>query len=142
MRVPALAISVTLACLLVGFLAASAHALWSIRSLVNHTDQILSLSIPIYPGGAKDSQNMLISGNLVVAIPGHGVVSFQDKGHNTPCERPHWGVAISYNDQNWGFFYDGGGTIDVTINADGSLALVPGPAGQIVVGTGPPKCIE
>lgn len=140
MRACTVAVSIVLASFLVALSAAPAYALWTIRTVVNKTDQIVSVSIPVYAGATKTSQNMVVTGSLVVAIPGHGVVSFQDKGHNTLCRHPYWGVAITYNAQQWGFFYDGAGTIDMTINADGSLTFVAGPGGQVVNGSGSPKC--
>lgn len=117
-----------------------AWANYQIRTLANNTNQIVSISFPVGPGGRSSSS--FVSGNMVVAIPGKGIVSFRDMGHNTPCSRPYWGVAIKYKTQQWGFFYDGGGTIDMTINADGSVAFAAGPAGIVVNGSGPPPCTQ
>jgi hypothetical protein len=124
----------------VAAMASPAFANYQIRTLTNNTDQIAAISFPVGPGGRSSST--FVNGDMVVAIPGKGIVIFRDQGHNTPCSRPYWGVSIKYNDQQWGFFYDGGGTIDMTINADGSLAFVAGPAGVIVNGSGPPQCTQ
>ncbi len=116
---------------------APAMANYQLRSLTNHTNQIVGISFPVGPGGRGSST--FISGDMVVAIPGNGIVSFTAKGHDGPCEHPYWHIALTYKDQQWGFFYDGEGYVDMTINADGSLAF--GAAnGVIVNGSGPPAC--
>ena len=120
----------------------SSEALWQIRTLTNKTKEIASISIPVGPGATKQSSKLGVSGDLVVAIPGNGLMTFKDMGHNTPCSRPYWGVSINYQGKYWGLFYDGGGTIDVTINADGTASFTAGPAGQIVQGSGPPICSQ
>jgi len=120
--------------------SASAWANWSLRSLTNNYGQIVSISLPFAPGESRQSDKYLVRGNMAVVVPGQGAIIFTDKGHNTPCSRPYWGVLIEYLDKKWGFYYDGEGTVDLKVNADGSIALTPGPAGQIVPGGGPPKC--
>jgi hypothetical protein len=113
-----------------------ASANYRIRTLTNLTNQTVSISFPIGPNGGRGSSTF-VSGDMIVAIPGQGIVTFRDMGHNTRCAHPYWGVSIKYKDQQWGFFYDGGGELDMTINANGSLAF---PAGLIVNGSGPPPC--
>lgn len=139
MRSPVLA-SVSALALFLG-LTVPASATWAIRTLTNQTNQTLGVSYPIGPGGRLGS-NTMSGGDAVIAVPGHGIVTFKDMGHNTPCSRPYWGVAIKYKGQQWGLFYDGGGTVDVTINADGSLSMVGGPASVVVAGSGPPPCTQ
>jgi len=84
---------------------------------------------------------MRIRGNLVIEKIGYSSIIFADKGHNTNCEYPHWGVSIIYNDQNWGFFYDGHGLIDITINKDGTVSFKAASLGsRLITGDGKPKC--
>lgn len=121
-------------------MALPADANWSIRSLTNKTNQTISISIPFGPNETRQQSGYMVRGNIAVVIPGQGPVLFLDKGHNTNCGRPYWGVAVSYQNQTWGIFYDGDGTVDMTVNADGSIAFAPGPATQVVNGSGGPQC--
>jgi hypothetical protein len=107
---------------------------------------MVTVSIPFPTGETANVAGSLPNrGDLALIVMGHGVIMFRDIGHqNIPCGRPYWGVEITYNDQKWGFFYDGGGRIDVTINADGSVAFAvaagQASSAQIVQGDGPPIC--
>ena len=120
----------------------SAAALWQLSKLTNNSNQIISFSLPLAAGATVTNANAMVRGDLGVVVPGQGVVTFIDKGHNTPCSRPYWGVEITFNDKKWGFFYDGGGTVSMTVNDNGTVSFVAGPAGQIVVGSGPPRCSQ
>jgi hypothetical protein len=119
--------------------AEPACANWSIRTLTNHTGQIISVDYPVPPGARRTYGDLGVGGDAVVAIPGFGVVTFEDTGHKPYCG-PYWSVAITYNGSQWGMFYDGGGTVDMIVNADGTLGFTPGPGTQVVSGTGPPVC--
>jgi hypothetical protein len=129
----------TIAFLALG-VAGPASANWSIGTITNRTQQTISVSMPIAPGQTGTAAGYSVRGNLAIVVPGQGPILFLDKGHNSPCSRPYWGVAVTYQTQKWGIFYDGGGTFDVTVNADGSISFTPGPNTQVVSGTGPPQC--
>lgn len=117
-------------------------ALWNIDTLVNKWKSPVLVGVPFATGTSSNvGDGLAARGNLVLGIPGQGDVFFEDKGHNTPCSRPYWGVSITYNDQQWGFYYDGGGRINVSINDDGSVSFAPASEGsQVVIGSGPPVC--
>jgi hypothetical protein len=120
----------------------TASANWSLRTIVNKSNQIASVSVPIAPGATVPGNFAQRRGDIAVIVPGQGPIVFLDQGHNTPCDRPYWGVSVSFKKQTWGFFYDGDGTLDLTINADGTISLAAGPAGQVVAGNGPPQCTQ
>ncbi|HXI12102.1 MAG TPA: hypothetical protein VNM92_05595 [Thermoanaerobaculia bacterium] len=120
----------------------SADANWSLRKIVNNSNQIASVSVPISPGATVPGNFVQTRGDIAVIVPGQGPIVFRDQGHNSPCSRPYWGVSVTFKKETWGFFYDGGGTVDLTINSDGTITLSPGPAGQVVVGNGPPQCSQ
>ena len=118
----------------------SAAAVWQLSKLTNNSNQIISFSLPLTAGATVTSDKAMVRGDLGVVVPGQGVVTFIDKGHNTRCNRPYWGVEITFNDKHWGFFYDGAGTIEMTVNDNGTVSFVAGHAGQVVVGSGPARC--
>lgn len=116
-----------------------ANALWELQ-VVNDSQIPISITRPVMPGRSVLTLNVL--GSIGVAIPGRGVIQFTDIGHqNNNCSRPYWGVRIQYGDKVWGYFYDGGGVLHVTLNAQGepTFAAVSEPS-QVVVGGGHPTC--
>ncbi|MEQ8335137.1 hypothetical protein [Nisaea sp.] len=117
-------------------------ALWSIGKLTNNWGETITFTLPVGSGSYSPVGEMLARrGDLAIVVPGSGVIYFEDKGHNTPCSRPYWGVKITFKKQVWGFFYDGGGLVDVTIDAQGNPSFVAASGGsQVVVGDGPPRC--
>jgi hypothetical protein len=117
---------------------------WTIGQLVNNSGQPVTISVPIGPGTVNGVSSQLATrGNLAVIVLGTGAAVFTDQGHNTPCSRPYWGVKIEYGSQTWGFFYDGGGVVNMTVNADGSVAFAGASnPSQVVVGSGPPRCTQ
>lgn len=118
----------------------TANANWSISTLTNHTNQVISVNYPVTAGGQR-GYGVVTGGDAAVSIIGFGLVYFQDKGPNTKCPgAPYWWVSITYNGAEWGMFYDGNGSVAMTVNADGSLSFTPGPATQVVQGSGPPSC--
>lgn len=121
---------------------APAWANWRIRQVVNNSGQPLTYALPVGTGSTPDIGNLsLTRGDVAIVIPSRGVLRFRDIGHAFPCGQPYWGVAISLEDRNWGFFYDGGGVVDLTVAADGSVTLTPVSQGsQVVDGNGPPRC--
>jgi hypothetical protein len=126
----------------VALITTTAHGLWNIGQLTNNSGQPVTISVPFGPGTVAGLPNQLSNrGNLAVIVLGTGAVVFTDQGHNTPCSRPYWGVKIEYGTQTWGFFYDGNGLVNMTVNADGSVSFAPGSnPSQVVVGNGPPQC--
>jgi hypothetical protein len=120
----------------------SAHANWNIGKLVNNSGQPVTVSVPFDPGTTDSASSKLTNPiNLSVNVLSTGAVVFTNQGHNTNCGAPYWGVKIVYGTQTWGFFYDGFGLVNMTVNADGSVAFSGGSnPSQVVVGSGPPKC--
>ena len=116
--------------------------LWGINTLTNNSEVPVHVKKTYTQGEYKDlSSKIGINGNVFIEVVGYGAIYFKDMGHNTDCEYPHWGVSISYNDQTWGFYYDGGGLIDVTINEDGTATFKAVSGGsQLIKGDGKPKC--
>jgi len=118
------------------------YASWTLRTILNNSNQIAAVSFPISAGGTVGTNNLLARGDAAVVVPGQGPIVFLDKGHNTQCTRPYWGVSVSYKNQTWGFFYDDNGTVDLTINPDGTIQLVAGAGGQVIPGNGAPQCYQ
>lgn len=60
-------------------------------------------------------------------MPDRGDIRFTDIGDRKAfgCFAPTWGVIIRYQDQSWGYYYEGDGKIDVTIDHNGNLRLKP-----------------
>jgi hypothetical protein len=123
-------------------LCSPANALWNLNKLTNNSGQLVTISVPFPTGVANGVGNQLATrGDMAVTILGTGAVMFTDQGHNTNCSRPYWGVKITYGDKTWGFFYDGGGLVDMSIAADGTVTFTASSEGsQVVVGNGPPTC--
>ena len=121
---------------------ASALANWQIRQVINNSPQPVTFSVPIGRGTTSNVPGLAQTrGDAVLMIPARGALIFRDIGHAFSCGRPYWGVAITYGGQKWGFFYDGGGAIDVTVATDGGVSFAPASQGsQIVNGDGPPRC--
>ena len=139
---PSLRDALLLAALALAFVPQPAAANWRIRQVVNNTNQPLTFSLPMGTGTTADVANLAqVRGDVAIVIPSQGVLLFRDIGHAFPCGRPYWGVAVSLGDRKWGYFYDGGGVLDLTVAADGSVTRTPVSQGsQVVNGDGPPRC--
>lgn len=101
----------------------NAYALYSIGGFKNNYDTEVTINLPV-PAGMSPK---LVFGDFTITIPEQGVASFTDIGSWKPvdCVAPTWGVIVTYQGDSWGFYYEGGGKIGITINADGSLSLNP-----------------
>lgn len=123
-------------------LASPCLALWNIGKLTNNWKTTVLVGVPVTTGTHSDLAGSLPNrGNLVLSIPGQEDVIFIDKGHNTNCSRPYWGVAISYDRQEWGFYYDGEGRVDVIVDQEGTVSFEAASEGsQVVVGSDQPTC--
>jgi|tagenome__1003787_1003787.scaffolds.fasta_scaffold20201599_2 hypothetical protein len=120
----------------------SAWSNYSIGTIVNNSGQTVTVSFPV-AAGTHDQLNQQFSswpGNFAVGMIGFGIIYFEDKGHNTDCLRPYWGVKITYKDKAWGFFYDAAGIVNITIDATGNPTFTAPAPSQIIVGNGPPTC--
>lgn len=123
-------------------LANPSLALWNIGKLINNWKTTVLVGVPVTTGTHNEIAGSLPNrGNLVLSIPGQEDVIFIDKGHNTNCSRPYWGVAISYDRQEWGFYYDGEGRVNVIVDQEGNVSFEAASEGsQVVVGSGHPTC--
>ncbi len=110
---------------LVGLLALSvpAQANYTIRNLNNQYDQTITYNIPVQPGKTAKNHH----GSFSITVPDRGDIRFTDIGDRKAfgCFAPTWGVIIRYQDQSWGYYYEGDGKIDVTIDHNGNLRLKP-----------------
>lgn len=120
----------------------SVSANWTIERLVNRSDHPVTLSIPIPKGVHQSGGDMTsVRGNMALTILGSGIIYFEDKGHSSGCQRPYWAVKITFRDKQWGYYYDGGGKINVAINENGIPQFIAYSGGsQVVVGSGKAKC--
>jgi hypothetical protein len=106
--------------------------------VVNNSNQIVTVSSPINPGGTTSE---MIRGDITVTVPGQGPIVFRDRGHDTPCNHPFWRVSIESPHVGAEFYYDGTGAVDLTIDEDGTVkTLWAGPFGQLIRPGVPPPC--
>ena len=98
-----------------------ASANYTIRNLNNQYDEAISYNIPVAPGKTAKKHH----GSFSITVPGKGVVQFTDIGERKAwgCFAPTWGAIIRYQGQSWGYYYEGDGKLDVTIDRFGDLQL-------------------
>ena len=119
-----------------------ALALWSINSLTNNYQYAVTVAYPLGSGGTVTGSDITVRGDMAITVPGHGIIQFTDMGDQWKCAGHTWSVFIQYGDDTWGLFYDGGGSLDVTINADGTATLTARGAGAIIPDIVPPSCTQ
>ena len=100
-----------------------AQANYTIRNLDNQYDEAITYNIPVAPGKSLKKHH----GSFSITVPGKGTVQFTDIGDRKAfgCFAPTWGAMIRYQGQTWGFYYEGDGKLDVTIDYNGELRLKP-----------------
>ncbi len=114
-----LGVMTTLVCAL--GLSSNAQALYSIGNLKNDYGTPITYNVPVATGSSAG----FVYGNFSISVPGQGTVSFTDIASSKPsgCTAPTWGVIVTYQGNSWGFYYEGGGKLDVTIKKNGALGL-------------------
>jgi hypothetical protein len=133
--------SLAIATALIGLWPIGAQANWIVRNVTNHTNQPVTYALSFGPGTSNASTASQVRGDAVLVIPSTGALMFKDIGHDSPCSRPYWAVAITLNDRKWHFYYDGNGAVDVTVAADGTVTLTPASEGsQVTEGNNRPVC--
>jgi hypothetical protein len=123
---------------LFGFHAVDARANWSITTLANNSGQVVTINVPVGNGGTVTNLNISTRGDLNVILPVNGAVSFVDMGHTSCPTSYYWWVNVTYNSTHWGIFYNGNGTVNMTINSNATVTFTAGPSTKIVNGTGCP----
>jgi hypothetical protein len=117
---------------------------WSVSAIHNNSGREVTVYVPVQNGQSVSSANSLSIGRLALATSDLDVVKFSEKRQHPASCGPFWRVRIvSQNapqNRRWSYFFKQSGTIDVTINADNSLSIVPSSGGQVVVGDGEPRC--
>ena len=108
---------------LVGLLALSvpAQANYTIRNLNNQYDQTINYNIPVRSGQSAKKHH----GSFSITVPDRGEIKFRDIGDRKAfgCYAPTWGAIVTYQGRSWGYYYEGDGKIDVTIDRNGDLQL-------------------
>ena len=104
-------------------LSAPAQANYTIRNLNNQYDQTITYKHPRQTRKTAKTTTVPFS----ITVPDRGDIRFTDIGDRKAfgCFAPTWGVIIRYQDQSWGYYYEGDGKIDVTIDRNGDLRLKP-----------------
>ena len=115
-----------------------ARANWSITTLTNNSGQVVTINVPVQNGASVANLNISTRGDLAIIIPVNGAVSFVDMGHTSCPTSYYWWVAVTYNSTHWGIFYNGNGTVNMTINSNATVSFTAGPATKVVNGTGCP----
>lgn len=105
--------------------------MWGFGTITNSSDQILNIDYAV-PANGQITGDQLNStrGNAIIEIGSLGAIYLTDIGG--PVGPHSWGVQIQWNANtaNWG--YEGGGVLDVQVNADGTFALSG--QGQVIKG--------
>lgn len=106
---------------------------WGFGQLTNNTDGWVMVDYALPPGStAQGGQLNVTRGNAILEVGALGAIYFTDVGHQTGG--PHyWAVDIQFGDTTQRWFYDGGGVLDVILEADGSFALTG--QGQTIKGS-------
>lgn len=117
---------------------------WSINAVHNNSGREVTVYVPIQTGQTISAANALSIGRLALITGDFDAVKFSEaRQHPAPCG-PFWRVRIvSQNapqNRRWSYFFKQSGTIEVTVNADNSLNIVPSAGGQVIAGDGDPRC--
>jgi hypothetical protein len=101
--------------------------MWTVNSITNNYDIDVALNYTVMSGATIDPANFPPLGDertIALNIPYKGIVYFKDIGEDPlgPSEQTY-GVLITYNALHWVFRYDDQGKLNITVNADGTLAL-------------------
>lgn len=115
---------------------------WSIDTLVNRVVSPVTINVPFTEGVYNDlATDLSEAPTKAITLIEKGVIVFENQGQIKACNVHFWALSIRYNEQRWGYYYEAKGSIDVTLQADGSVELkAVSPSSQIVIGTGPPVC--
>lgn len=105
--------------------------------VVNNYKYPVGATVPVGTGGSYSTRTTTALGNAAVAIPGQGIVTFQDTGDTWQCVDMHWSIWVQYAGKSWGVFYDGAPTIVLTINPDATISLS---GGVVFANVAPPSC--
>jgi hypothetical protein len=97
--------------------------MWGFGQITNQSQQIVMLDYAVQAGQAATGGQLNSNrGDAIVEIGSLGAMYFTDVGHQSGG--PHyWAVDVTFGDTTKRWFYDGGGVLDVNINADGSFVL-------------------
>lgn len=135
---------ISLVPMLLSLSALEARANWTIGRVTNGTNQPVTFSFPMGGGSGDVRAAAGVRGDAILYIPAAGPLIFKDIGHDSPCSRPYWAVRVTYGTQNWKFYYDGNGIVDVSITAAGAVSLTPGTgsaqSSQVTAGNASPRC--
>ena len=101
--------------------------MWTVNSITNKYSIDVSLNYTVMSGATVDPANFPPLGDertVALNVPYMGIAYFQDIGEQPlgPSQQTY-GVLITYNAMHWVFRYDGDGELNITVNADGTLAF-------------------
>ncbi|QRK09291.1 hypothetical protein JQX13_03815 [Archangium violaceum] len=87
---------------------------------------------PVHNG--YNNSNGFVAGHMNLLVTGRGTISFSDIS-GAPCSP--WAVGITYGTDVYTYYYNGGGQLIISLDANGNLSLntpngtiVPKPPGQ------------
>lgn len=106
---------------------------WGFGQITNKTSQTLMFDYAVGSGGTATGDKLNATrGNAILEVGALGAIYFTDVGHQP--DGPHyWAVDIQFGDTTKRWFYDGGGVLDVQVNADGTFVLSG--QGQTITGS-------
>jgi hypothetical protein len=120
---------------------AAAAPSWSVSAIHNNSGHELSIYVPIRDRQTLTATNAFGVGRIALDASDFGLIKFSESSRFTSvCGGSFWRVRIVSQRQRLSYFFDRAGTIDLTVNSDGNLAIVPSAGGQVVSGDAGPHC--
>jgi hypothetical protein len=99
--------------------------MWGFGNITNNSQQVLMFDYAVAAGSTPQGGGGALNntrGDAILEIGSLGAIYLTDVGHQGGG--PHyWCVQIAWNANTANWYYDGGGALDVVVNADGSFAL-------------------
>ncbi len=114
---------------------------WSVSAIHNNSGREITLLVPIGAGATLTKENTLGDAErLALDAVDLGLVKFSQAQQVSSAYGAFWRVSISSNGSNLSYFFNRPGSIDLTLNSDASLTIVPTAGGQIVPDGSAPHC--
>jgi hypothetical protein len=98
---------------------------WHLTVTNNYHDSVQIPNITVLPPNGQPFKVGSTLGHIAVIVHGLGAVNFTDIGDRQigGYSKATWGVLISYQGEELIFRYEGGGEIQLTINALGQAEM-------------------